>query len=652
MLLTIILIPVIAALVALALPGKRAVWPVLSGSAVTFLMAGLILLSTLNGGEITTRFAGLPGFPYLLHATNFTAVILFAVTAVALFIFIYARGYMDSEPGKKAFWSGMSLFLAAMQLLVLSGDWITFIIGWEIIGFASYRLIATWHHKKEAQTGANKAFMITRITDMGLYVGIFFIILQTGSSEITAAGSPASALAGFALLFAVMGKSAQVPFQSWLSGAMAGPTPVSSFLHSATLVAAGIILMLKAFPLLPVEILPWIGAVGGVTIIMAGLTAVFSNDLKQMLAASTSSHLGFMLLAIGAGYPGAAAAHLLAHAFMKSSLFLGAGIWQHACESTAFSKLKSAGKKFKSTYLLFALAAVALAGVPPLIGYFSKDAILAAGLKTDATLLYFSAATLGALLTALYMGRALQLLWKDGTNKTPNLHHANWMKIGMALLVLVVLAGGFLLKPTLKFMDLEMPHSTAAIITGIVAAVTGLAIGWFLLSKEYKNKTAKFIRNNYTIAGGYQQLIVMPVLITADFFNQIENNIIAPGILKIVVIPVQKIVQFATWIEKKIYSAVEFAGYFFYQSSQAINIADRAIEFFIQLLGKANLQISHWTRISDEAGLEEAIKELTEAIKDLGSQGKKLQNGLVHREMLWSVVGFIGFILILIVINL
>jgi NADH-quinone oxidoreductase subunit L len=625
MLITIVLIPVFAALVALLLPGKHAVWPVLSGSAATFLMAGLALLSTLNGEEITTELAGLPGFPYLLHATNFTVAVLFAVTAVAFFIFIYARGYMGSEPGKKAFWSGMSLFLAAMQLLVLSGDWITFIIGWEIMGFASYRLIATWHHKKEARTGANKAFMITRITDMGLYVGIFLIILQTGSSEIAAAGSSVSALAGVALLFAVMGKSAQVPFQSWLSGAMAGPTPVSSFLHSATLVAAGILLMLKAFPLLPAEILPWIGAVGGVTIIMAGLTAVFANDLKQMLAASTSSHLGFMLLAIGAGYPGAAAAHLLAHAFMKSSLFLGAGIWQHAYESTAFSKLKSAGKKFKPTYLLFTLAAVALAGIPPLIGYFSKDAILAAGLKTNATLLYFSAATLGALLTALYMGRALQLLWKDELSETPTLHYANWMKTGMALLVLVVLAGGFLLKPAVKFMNLEMPHSTVAIITGIVAAVTGLAIGWFLLSKEYKNKTARFIRNNYSIAGGYQQLVVVPVLKLVHFINRIEKGIDA---------------------------GVDFIGAFFYRNSRTIDSADSAIEFVTQLLGNVNLRIGQWTRISDESGLEEAIKELTQVIKNLGSQGKKLQNGLVHREMLWSVVGFISFILILIVINL
>lgn len=624
MLITIILIPVFAALVALVLPKKHSAWPALAGSAATFLLSGLALISALNGKEITAEFAGLPGFPYLLHATHFTTVLLFAVTAVALFIFIYARGYMDSGTGKKAFWSGMSLFLAAMQLLVLSGDWITFIIGWEIMGFASYRLIATWHHKKKAREGANKAFMITRITDMGLYMGIFLIILQTGSTEIAAAGAPVSALAGFALLFAVMGKSAQVPFQSWLSGAMAGPTPVSSFLHSATLVAAGIILMLKAFPLLPAEILPWIGLVGGITIIMAGLIAIFSADLKQMLAASTSSHLGFMLLAVGAGYPGAAAAHLLAHAFMKSSLFLGAGIWQHAYESTTFSKLQSAGKKFKPIYILFAIVAVALAGIPPLIGYFSKDAILAAGLKADATLLYFSAATLGALLTAVYMGRALQLLWKKDDGEVQTLHRINWMKTGMTLLALIVLAGGFLLKPTVKFMNLDMPHSTVAIITGIVAAFAGLAIGWFLLSKEYKNKTAKFIQNNYTVAGGYQQLVVVPVLKLAQLFDRVE---------------------------KGIDRTVESVGSLFYKMSGALNSADSAIEFFTQIIGKANLRIGHWTRISDEAGLEKAIKELTHAIKNLGSQGKKLQNGLVHREMLWSVVGFISFILILIVLN-
>ncbi len=625
MLISILLIPVFAALGVLVFPKKYSAWTALSGSAVTFGLSIFILIQILNGRILQHEMSGLPGMPFLLKTGHFNAVVLMAVTSVAFFIFIFGKGYMAGEPGKKAFWSGMSLFLAAMELLVMSGDWVSFIVGWEVMGFASYRLIATWHPKKEAQEGAAKAFMITRITDMGLYIGIFLIILSTGSSRIGAGSQPVSTVAGFALLFAVMGKSAQVPFQSWLSGAMAGPTPVSSFLHSATLVAAGVILMLKSFPLLPSGILPWIGAVGGVTILLAGLTAVFSTDLKQMLAASTSSHLGFMLLAIGAGYPGAAAAHLLAHAFMKSSLFLGAGIWQHAFESTSFEKLKSAGKNFQFTFLLFTISAVALAGIPPLIGYFSKDAILAAGLKANAATFYFATAVAGAVLTAVYMGRALHLLRKSKNETVHKTGGIRYMQTGMAVLVTVVLGAGFFLKPAIHFIHLEMPHATAAIISGIAAAILGLTAGWLFLSKSFKGKTAAFIRNNYSIAGGYQHLVVEPFLKLARFFNRIETGID--------------------------YS-VQFSGKFFYGFSTQLFRLDKVVGNLVQAVGRINLQVGRLTRLSDESGLDQFIQSISQYVKNLGSESRKLQNGLVHREMLLSVIGFIGFILILIVLNL
>ncbi len=624
MLIIIILIPVFAALAALALPGKRALWPVLAGGVAAFLLSGWLLFHVLNNGPIVSEINGFPGMPFLLEAGNFSAIILMVVTAVALSIFVYSKGYMSSGPGKKTFWAGMALFLAAMELLVLSADWISFIVGWELMGFASYRLIATWHEEEGAQNGATKAFMLTRVTDMGLYIGVFLTILHSGSSEINAASGNIPLLAGFALMFAVMGKSAQVPFQSWLSGAMAGPTPVSSLLHSATMVAAGIILMLKSFPVLPHEILSWIGFAGAITILLTGLTAIFASDLKQMLAASTSSHLGFMLLAIGAGFPGAAVAHLLAHAFMKSSLFLGAGIWQHEYKSTRFENLQSAGKSNKFTFALFAVSAVALAGIPPLIGYFSKDAVLAAGLKSNLAPAYFSIATVGALLTALYMGRALQLIRKKEGKEPVHVPKINWMRSGMAVLVLVILAGGFFLKPVVKFMNFEMPHSVAAIVAGVSAAVAGLVVGWFFFSKEFKSRIAEFVRNNYAIAGGYKKWVVFPVMQIAHFFN---------------------------FVEKGLDTAVQFTGELFYLVSTSFFQLDQLVERLTRFLGRFNLRLGQWTNSSDEAGLEEAIAGITQTIKNLGRQGQKLQNGLVHREMLWSVIGFIGFLLIMILIN-
>ncbi len=625
MLIAIVLIPLLAALAALSRKIQAAVFAV-SGSVLVFVLSILLLIKIGREDTISRMLPGLPGMPFVLQADFFAALLVLIVSTVALSIFIYATGYMKSEPGKTAFWSGMSLFLASMLLLVLAADWISFIVGWEMMGFASYRLIATWHEKKEARDGAAKAFIITRFTDMGLYIAVFLIILQSGTSLMLADVShPMQKLAGFALLFAVMGKSAQVPFQDWLSKAMAGPTPVSAFLHSATMVAAGIILLIRAFPMLPHEILPWIGFTGGITILLTGFTAMFSDDVKQMLAASTSSHLGFMLLAIGAGFPGAAAGHLLAHAFMKSSLFLGAGIWQQAYGSTSFEKLHAAGRHYKFTYSMFVIATVALAGIPPLIGYFSKDAILAAGLEANHAFWYFSAAGIGTILTAIYSGRAAHLLWigKDANAKrNPLLRN---MQGGMLILVLVVLAGGFFLKPVLHAAAMEMPHSPEAVVTGIVLAVAGLAGGWLIMAKPFHDRITAHIANNLPVAGGFDALVVSPVMRLTEKINEFENGLTG-------------------FIMK--------TGATFYRLSLALGHADLKVENGTRFIGALNLRFSRLSRIADDTGIHEAVRTMAAFVKKSGSQSRKIQSGLVHRELLWSVIGFIGFLMILIFTNL
>ena len=646
MLILIIILPVIAAMAVLAWP-KQSNWLALGGSFSALVLSIVTFWQVSQQGPIDILLAGLPQMPFILSANPFSATVLLVVTLVAFSIFIYAKGYMASEHGKTAFWSGMSLFLAGMELLVLSGDWVTLIIGWEIMGFASYRLIATWHEQKDAQAGANKAFMMTRVTDMGLYLSIFLLILHTGTSAIHASASaPVTLFAGLALLFAVMGKSAQVPFQSWLSGAMAGPTPVSSLLHSATLVAAGILLLLKAYPLLPESLFPWMGMLGSATILLAGLTAVFSDDLKQMLAASTSSQLGFMLLALAAGYPGAAAAHLLAHAFMKSSLFLGAGIWQHAFHGTSFSQLQAAGKKYKLTYLAFVLAGLALAGIPPLVGYYSKDAVLAAGLKSEAAVLYFSIAAIGALLTALYMGRAFHLLWQKKEDSA-KVHQLNWMRTGMLLLVVVVAIGGLFLKPVVHFINYELPHATMAIIVGLIMALAGLLAGWFILTANYKSSFSNFIKNNYPLAGGYHQLVVVPVLKLADCFYLFEkrlNHFIAA--IGNAFYHVVKIIDDTSF---RIENFTQSVGKLFLNLSLIFNRTSQWIEDFTFSTARVNLYLSRMSRWIDDNGLEASIFRLAASVKGLGKYGRQLQSGMVHQEMMWSVVGFLGFIILLMI---
>ncbi|WP_347160332.1 NADH-quinone oxidoreductase subunit 5 family protein [Pontibacter chitinilyticus] len=582
------------------------------GALLSLAGAAWVLAAVQRGQRVALQMPGLPQFPFRLQADPAAALLAVVVGTVALFIFLYAYGYMAPEKGKTWFWAGMSLFLAAMQLLVLSGDWVLFVTGWELMGFASYLLIGTWHWEEDARRGSAKAFLLTRFTDLGLYLGVFIILIHTGSSYISGAAQPAVPLLGaLALLLAVMGKSAQVPFQSWLSGAMAGPTPVSALLHSATMVAAGAILLLRAFPLLPAAALPFIGAVGGGTILLTGLTALVSKDLKQLLAASTSSQLGFMLLAIAAGFPAAAFGHLLAHAFMKSSLFLGAGVFQHGYDGTAFEKLRGAGKRLRPTALLFAVAGVALAGIPPLIGYYSKDGIVAAGYQSGGLGLYFGVALLGAFFTAAYMARAVRLLY-TGTAAKPEVERLRRMQLGLVALVVVVAFGGIFLERVALFAGYEIPTAGIAKIGGLAAALAGLAVGWYIRSARVFGGATGFLQKNYPVLGGYSALVAAPAM------------------------------QVAYWcaaFDRQLHAFVLKAGAAANVFSQLAKTIDSAFRDVTWITGTESLSLGRYLRRLDDEGLEAGVSGVAASVKKLGKQARQLQSGLVHRELLWSVAG-------------
>jgi len=267
------------------------------------------------------------------------------------------------------------------------------------------------------------------------------------------------------------------------------------------------------------------------------------------------------------------------------------------------------------------LAGLALAGIPPLVGYYSKDAILAAGLRSNAALLYFGVAALGALLTALYMGRSFHLLWKQKGEAT-KIELFNWMRVGLALLVLVVVIGGLLLKPALHFMDYELPHASLAIVVGIIMAVAGLLVGWFFLPYTFKNSVVSFVKNNFPLAGGYYPLVVIPTLKLAGYFYHFE---------------------------KRLNLFIETLGNQFYQLAKAMNASSQWIENFTFATGRLNLALARLSRLMDDNGLEAFIFRLAGSVKGFGRISRKLQSGMVHQEMMWSVIGFVGFIIVLII---
>ena len=561
----------------------------LLGTGVALFGALVTLVRVAGGARYTAVLPGLPDLPLRLLFEPLTAVLAAFVAIVSFFVTVYAVGYMEEEGGKARFFAGMSLFAAAMQALVVAGDWVLLLAAWEVIGFVSFLLIGFYFERPGVGGAATRAFLYTRTADLGLYVAIFVLISRSGTSEISRTlevGGTAAVVAGLFLLFAAAGKSAQTPLQGWLQSAMVGPTPVSALLHSATLVAAGAILLIRTSPLLPPVVLLVVGALGGVTALVAGTIAVAEGDLKRLLAASTSSQYGFMLLAVGAGSPVAAVAHLVAHAAMKSSLFLGAGVFQHARGSTTFEDLGGIGRERRLTFAGFAIAGLALAGVPPLAGFWSKDAVVAAVFESPYAWLLAPLVLVGTLLTAVYVGRALALLWRgEGTGEP--VAGAGWMGAGMAALVALAATLGFVLGPLAGLLGEEIPKDLVTAGVGILLALVGLPLGWFVPARRLLGPLRAPAERGFRFGGGFDRLVARPAMAAA----------------------------------------------------RVLDAFDQGIHAVVLGVGRASLALAGATRIADERGIDGLISALVRGTRTLGGRARELQSGLVHKELLLAAAG-------------
>lgn len=615
----IILGPLLAAALILVL---RRASPALAllGMGVS-LVAALLTLSRVAGGErFAAELPGLPGLPLRLVAEPLTALFAALVAVVGFFVMVYAVGYMRGQEGLPRFFAGMSFFVAAMQALVLAGDWVLLLSAWELIGFSSYLLIGFWFERPNVGPSASRAFLYTRGADLGLYVAIFVLISEAGTSEISrtlqVGGAAATAAAGLFLLLAAMGKSAQTPFHGWLLGAMAGPTPVSALLHSATLVAAGAVLLIRAFPLLPSATLLVVGAVGGLTALVTGLTALAQRDLKRLLAASTASQYGLMFLAVGAGFPVAALFHLLAHAAIKSSLFLGAGVFQHAAgDSTQLADLEGVGRKRRLTFLGFVVAGLALAGVPPLSGFWSKDAILAASFVSPSAPFLAPLALAGTLLTGLYVGRALGLLWRGGPGEGRGEPVAGigWMGAGLAALATLAATLGLALPPVAQLLGAELPETALLVAAlGLVAALVGLALGWVFSAERLLGPLFGPAERGFRLGGGFDGLVARPAFALARALDTFDRGI---------------------------HVGVLGAGAAALSVARAADLIDRGIHAGVLAVGPAAVAVADASRATDERGIDGLIAALVRGTRDVGGRAREIQSGLVHRELLLAAVG-------------
>src|SRR5712675_1541496 len=470
-----------------------------------------------------------------LQMDQLTVVMVLVVTGVGSLIHIYAAGYMSHEGGYYRFFSYLNLFMFFMLVLVLSANYVLLFVGWEGVGLCSYLLVGFYFLRKSATNAGMKAFIVNRIGDFGFSLAMFLIVINFGSLDFdkvlpAAAGKPETALTyiGLLLLLGAAGKSAQFPLYVWLPDAMQGPTPVSALIHAATMVTAGVYLVARCgalFALAPVGSAT-VAGVGALTALFAATIALKQWDIKRVLAYSTISQLGYMFLGVGTGAISAGIFHLITHAFFKALLFLGSGSvifamqrayhHTHAHEDAQDMRNMGGLARFMPwTAGLMWIATLAIAGVPPLAGFFSKDEILTAAFARGGAqpvwLVFWALALVAALLTAFYMTR-LMLYTFHGPNRTgekerAHLHEAPWIMTGP----LVVLGAGSVLTGLLNLPEMlpgsgwlerwldpvtetgaaYIPEATlstgaewALLVFATLVAAAGIAAAWRLLHPE------------------------------------------------------------------------------------------------------------------------------------------------------------------------
>ena len=418
-----------------------------------------VLFSWVPVGELQVDFG------FLLDQLSMCFVLL--ITGVGSLIHVYSIGYMQHDPDRRRFFAYLNLFLSAMLVLVLADNYLGLYLGWEGVGLASYLLIGFWQHKPSAATAAKKAFVVNRVGDIGLAVALMIMFATFGSVAFTAvfdgasqAGETTLTALGFVLLLAACGKSAQVPLQSWLGDAMEGPTPVSALIHAATMVTAGVYLIVRSGPIFDLAPAAQVGVVvvGAVTLLFGAVIGCAKDDIKKALAASTMSQIGYMVLAAGLGPAGYAFAimHLLTHGFFKAGLFLGAGSVMHGMnDETDMRRYGGLRTLMPITFVTFGVGYLAIIGVPPFAGFYSKDHIIEAAFGAGGAkgLILGGAALLGAGITAFYMTRVMLLTffgekrWHDGTDApAPHPHESPRVMTGPMILIALgsVASGGLL----------------------------------------------------------------------------------------------------------------------------------------------------------------------------------------------------------------
>jgi NADH-quinone oxidoreductase subunit L len=544
---------------------------------LSFLLSVVVFLNVRHEGFIPQTIsyfdfisAGKIKVAFAFQIDQLSSLFLLIITGVSFLIHVYSTSYMkeESAPHFARYFSYLNLFVFSMLLLVLGANYVIMFLGWEGVGLCSYLLIGYWFKNTSYNNAAKKAFIMNRIGDLGFLLGIFWMINAFGTVSFTDLFNPqtgiinsissnSSTLVGITLLLfaGAIGKSAQIPLYTWLPDAMAGPTPVSALIHAATMVTAGIYMIARSnlmYTLAPTTMMV-VAIVGLSTAILAATIALKQNDIKKVLAYSTVSQLGYMFLGLGVGAYTGAVFHVMTHAFFKALLFLGAGSVIHAMGGELdIRKMGGLSKHMRITYITFFIGCIAIAGIPPFSGFFSKDEILAGAFAKNPVLYVIGLG--GALLTAFYMFRLLAMTFMGkfrGTEEQLHHVHESPSAITITLIILAFLSivgglvgipeylmsGGHRLAEFLNpifaqsnniLIKNEIPHQTEILLTVVSTILIILISGWaWKKYKNYQTETAeetgfaKVLQNKWYVDELYDAIIVRPLKSLSVFLNNV-----------------------------------------------------------------------------------------------------------------------------------
>ena len=557
--------PLAAFLVLIALgraSARTAVFVSTAAGAASFALAVAVAAEYVRGAEDYTYEGpvwlrlGDTALRLGFELNRLNALMIVVVATVSLLVLVYSAGYMRGDPRIGVYYAYVSLFSASMFGLVMSAHLVQLYVFWELVGLGSFLLIGFWYAKPEAKAAAKKAFVMTRIGDAGLLAAILLLFwnmpdhaldftslhnaFADGRSPVS---EPMTTLIALLVFLGAVGKSAQLPLHTWLPDAMEGPTPISALIHAATMVAAGVYLVARMYDLFLAspEAMAIVAYIGAVTALMAATVGAVLTDIKRVLAFSTVSQLGYMMMALGAGAYAAGVFHLFTHAFFKALLFLAAGSVIHAVHTQDIREMGGLAARMRTTAATFAIGALALAGVFPLSGFWSKDAILASVLEKDVFL--FAIGVTGSFVTAFYMARLFFLTFYgprfEGGGKREPAESPAVMTVPLVALAVLSAVAGFVEWPTGWFDEwLGRPegHESAGwpvMMLTTAVALAGIAAGWALYGSRRAPRRGpvgrtsalyRLLERKYAFDEIYEATVVRPVRTLAGWLAVLDER--------------------------------------------------------------------------------------------------------------------------------